>query len=130
MVINNLYNNFIFFHFIVIFNYLIFIFKLKYDSKCKNIYFFRKRICEILRARRYFATGRFLNLNKKFFALVLCFRKHVWIKRSPEVIFIEILFRVNYFLLLIVIRKFNIVNFYNISKINFFFILYFNIFAC
>ena len=41
-LINNLYNNFIF-DFIVIFNYNDFCYKLKYDFKCKNIYFFRKR---------------------------------------------------------------------------------------
>ena len=61
---------------------------------------------EILCARRYFATGRFLNQGKKFCTLIFYFRIYALMKGSPEVVFIDIPLRVNYFLFLIMTNKY------------------------
>ena len=88
-------------NYLICYKYIITIIEIKLNQKVFN--FLRKKEMYEICARRYFATGRFLNQGKKFCTLIFYFRIYALMKRSPEVIFINILFRVNYFLLLIII---------------------------
>ena len=94
----------IIYNYLICYKYIITIIEIKLNQKVFN-FLRKKEMYEILCARRYFATGRFLNQSKKFCTLIFHFRIYALMKRSPEVIFINILFRVNYFLLLIIINK-------------------------